>query len=457
MYKRQRQSACKSGDRQTEIVNGICQAVSQTADARCRFVGLAAPRSLPKTTSGKLRRIDTRRLFESDQLKLIAPLAVFDVGDGKSMPNQPQAKAAMAPLDGPLNPAAALDLVMEIISDISGFPIDDITPEVLFSDLGIDSLAAVDAMLTLGERTGVAFSPSDLFNLPTIEALATAISARTLGQSMGSKSYVVLNDPRTSPQQTLDPTRTVFCLPPGGGHVFAYVHLAQHMKSHTLVAFENRSASEQTPIDQLVAQYLQQIRELQPRGPWQLVGYSLGGVFGGLVAKELVDCSLVLVDGLAPNHASYMEASVDPTVFETTAHVGRRLAVGAGQMVVENDDVAEAVEAQIAWDLFSASQVHMDPLPPLSRSTDGKLAGTYVVQLRAPAAEDGVRGTLLESLQDDPNLGWSELCTDLESRVIAGGHFSVVGPDLAKSTARAVLESLEASPYAKSTVRARGD
>nr|WP_282452802.1 AMP-binding protein [Lysobacter sp. CAU 1642] len=445
-----------SGDALSEVVAAIVQAVGHAVNERCRFVGLVAQRSLPKTTSGKLRRVDVRQRFAMGGLSLVAPVFEFDIERTERSPARrecPDSSSTIMKAARPIEPTQAVTWIKEVIAELVGINSGTIATHQSFSDFGIDSLGAVEAMVLLSDRCGQRFGPSDLFNFPTIDALATAISARSISRAMSTNPYVVLNDHRADGEKLLDGSRTVFCMPPGGGHVFAYVHLAQHLAPRTLVAFENRSAESRTPMDELARRYAESIRTLQPEGPWHLLAYSLGGVPGALVAEELGHCDLVLIDGLAPNLASYTRGTVDPSALESTAATGRRMAERAGQLVVEDDDAAAIVEAQMAWDLHSASLVKVESLDPVDRDSEtGEARGVHVVQLRAPEPEAGIEGTLLQTLQNDPHLGWSSLVEDLESRVIAGGHFSVVGPELAAGTAVEVAAAFDASPHAERSI-----
>ncbi|GAB5553390.1 MAG: hypothetical protein Sapg2KO_29810 [Saprospiraceae bacterium] len=437
-----------------EVIASITQAVSLTVDARCRFIGLAAQGSLPKTTSGKLRRVEIRKKFIDQSLSLIRPIAEFSkdpqhIKKLKSRPSKIKDTEEDKSKQGdPIDPGMAATMIIDSLIEVANLNAEEISIEDSFVDFGIDSIEAVQVMLELSERSGQKFTPTDLFNFPNIKSLAAAMSARALTRAMVNKPYVILNDYRNSSDQLLDSAKTIFCMPPGGGHVFAYIHLAEHMKSKTMVAFENQSVKQKIPMDVLAKKFTKMIRELQPNGPWHLLGYSLGGVFGALVAQELGQCNLILVDGLAPNKSQYTGTVINKMSFETTATAGRRLAVQSGQLVVEDDLAADEVEAQIAWDLYSASKVKTSKLKAVHRDEETEsINGIYVVQLRAPTPEDGMQGTLLEMLQDDPLLGWGGMCDELQNKVITGGHFSVVGPQNAANTALEILKVLKDSPY----------
>jgi thioesterase domain-containing protein len=79
-----------------------------------------------------------------------------------------------------------------------------------------------------------------------------------------------------------------FCVHPASGVVSCYQDLARHLgPNQPLYAFRapalNGEASHDRSVEQLASSYLQQLRVVQPRGPYQLGGWS----FGGLVAFEI--------------------------------------------------------------------------------------------------------------------------------------------------------------------------
>lgn len=434
-----------------EVAASITAAVADAVDARCRFICLVAQRSLPKTTSGKLRRLEIQRRFNAGELSLIAPiveLAVEESSSAEASTGAASANDAQLPTapTGPVSPASARAWIVETLGEVTGLTPSEISGEDNFAQFGIDSVAAVEAVARLRALSGVRLSPSDLFNFPTVDLLTATLSSRSVSRAMKDDPYVVFNDTREHPDAPFAAERTLFCLPPAGGHVFAYVHIAQHMPAYCLVAFENNSAQTRTSMQEMGRKFAEQIRELQPRGPWNLLAYSLGGAYGGLVAEQLEDCNLVLVDALAPNIGAGLSIADD--AFDNTASAGRRLAVRSGQLVVEDDDAAASVEAQIAWDLRNLAASEAVTLPPVSvDETSGITTGTHVTLLRGPELEADMNDALLTLLGEYEHLGWEKLRDELPSRVIEGSHFSVVGPALAPNTAREITSELDASPH----------
>ncbi len=76
--------------------------------------------------------------------------------------------------------------------------------------------------------------------------------------------------------------RPVFCFHPGGGQVFVYQLLAERLGSEQpIFALQSRALNdftkEHTSLEAMAADYAQVIREQQPHGPYDLLGWSMGG------------------------------------------------------------------------------------------------------------------------------------------------------------------------------------
>jgi nonribosomal peptide synthetase DhbF len=87
------------------------------------------------------------------------------------------------------------------------------------------------------------------------------------------------------PQGKLNP---LFCIHPGGGFSWSYSRLIRHVPAgHPIYALQARSLTQPgafaANVENMAADYLSLIREIQPSGPYNLLGLS----FGGLVAHEI--------------------------------------------------------------------------------------------------------------------------------------------------------------------------
>ncbi|MFE9002125.1 non-ribosomal peptide synthase/polyketide synthase [Streptomyces sp. NPDC007875] len=151
-----------------------------------------------------------------------------------------------------------------------------------FFDLGGDSLTAAGLVSRVNLAFGTAVSIAALFDSPTVEGLAERLTAGDEGDPLD----VVL------PLRGTGGAEPVFCLPPAGGLSWTYAGLLRHIDpEHPVYALQARGLARDEPLPESVAamaeDYLEQIRAIQPHGPYHLLGWSLGGVLGHLIATRL--------------------------------------------------------------------------------------------------------------------------------------------------------------------------
>ncbi|MFL6127957.1 MAG: MupA/Atu3671 family FMN-dependent luciferase-like monooxygenase [Mycobacteriales bacterium] len=146
-----------------------------------------------------------------------------------------------------------------------------------FFDLGGHSVLAVTLLARVERRFGRRLPLASLFGAPTVAEMA-----RLLRQDSATTRSVVV---------PLRPDGDVpLVILPGAGGNLVYLHqLVAHLPAgisvHGLqpVFAEGTPARLETLVEDMAEQYLPALRELQPAGPYHLVGHS----FGGYVAFEL--------------------------------------------------------------------------------------------------------------------------------------------------------------------------
>jgi nonribosomal peptide synthetase DhbF len=121
-----------------------------------------------------------------------------------------------------------------------------------------------------------------LFEAPTVAGLAVRCSS--LDHPSALEVLVPLR-----PQGSLAP---LFCIHPGGGLGLCYNALLPHIKEdHPVYALQARGIAnpELLPqtIEEMAADYLIQIRQIQATGPYHLLGWSFGGVVAFEIACQL--------------------------------------------------------------------------------------------------------------------------------------------------------------------------
>ncbi|WP_253894822.1 non-ribosomal peptide synthetase [Corallococcus exercitus] len=172
-----------------------------------------------------------------------------------------------------------------------------------FFDLGGHSLLAVHLMALLRERTGRALPLSALFQGSTVERLATLLSpsegTRPLGPNL---ARLDTGDSRRRP---------LFLVHGGGGGVLSYADLVRHLGNDRPVygVFAPGLEDGELPpssMESLARLYLEQVRDVQPHGPYRLAGWSFGGLVVYELARQLQALGetvefLALLDSLAPS------------------------------------------------------------------------------------------------------------------------------------------------------------
>lgn len=171
-----------------------------------------------------------------------------------------------------------------------------------FFALGGQSLLAMRLLSQLYKETGLTLPLRILFSSATPELLAADLEA--LQDNLNKEK---LYSPLILLKKGTGPT-ALFCVHPGGGSGSVYLELAERMPKHfSMFGLQARGLeAEQLPhqtVDEMVVDYIRAIKTVQAVGPYQLLGWSFGGLIAHRLATELEAAGdtvslLVLFDSL---------------------------------------------------------------------------------------------------------------------------------------------------------------
>ncbi|RMI30539.1 non-ribosomal peptide synthetase [Nocardia stercoris] len=163
-----------------------------------------------------------------------------------------------------------------------------------FFALGGNSLSATRLVALLAESTGVTVPLQWLFTDPTPRSLALRIESRRDGfagpdigeQDLAEALAVML------PLRAAGTEPPLFCVHPAIGLAWGYSGLLQYLDPDRPVrGLQSPGLTDPTirfdTLDRLAARYVQEIRSVQPHGPYHLLGYSLGGTIAHAIAVQL--------------------------------------------------------------------------------------------------------------------------------------------------------------------------
>ncbi|MET0625041.1 MAG: thioesterase domain-containing protein, partial [Pyrinomonadaceae bacterium] len=230
------------------------------------------------------------RGFARERLpEYMVPSAFVRMGEMPLTPSGKVDRRALPPPDGSQNmaqgsyvpPRDVLELQLtQAWEDLLG-----VTPVGVrdnFFDLGGHSLLAVRLRARTEQMLGETFALSTLFEAPTVEGLANLLRRR---KGAAHSSPLVILQPRGT-------GRPFFCVHPGGGNVLCYAELSSRMgDDRPFYAFQSRGLDgAQTPlsrVEEMAAEYVRAMREVQPEGPYLVGGWSMGGVVAFEMARQL--------------------------------------------------------------------------------------------------------------------------------------------------------------------------
>lgn len=333
-----------------------------------------------------------------------------------------QALLALASEAGSRRPSGRIDapdaigLICAVCAELLG---TTVSADEDFFELGGDSLLGIRLLSRLREH-GAELTPADLFECRTPRSLATRV-----GGAMPPDGGVTSD----GSQRTFVETRTVcviqsgarrapiYCIHPTSGDIDCYLRLARYLpRDVPVIGLRNAGnvpAENGMAFEALAARYVDEIERYCEWGPFNLLGWSLGGVLTWAVASELNrrgrDLGFVGVVDVGPSgHAASLGCLDDSSLSALIAGEGGRTPTSQTLAVARGN-----LEALLRY------------------TPDASKAPVTVF-----------RATLGTTGEQPPHIGWQGLSPAVTVIDVIGDHFSIMTDPTIETIALAVTDAL---------------
>ncbi|WP_416977676.1 SDR family NAD(P)-dependent oxidoreductase [Streptomyces sp. T028] len=416
-------------------------------------VDLTGPRLL---RGASLREVGREVL---EELGLDSPAPAADAGPAapdRTGPDRTGPDRQSAPsLPNFLGPRDAAErLVASSWAEVLGRGPKDVRED--FTTVGGDRSAAAAMADVIRRRLGddaeLSLTADAVLAQRTVAAVADLI--RPVVNRTGPSAVTTLRPP--SPGSSRPP---LFTFHPAGGPTSVYLPLTGLLPAgQPVYGFER--ADELGTMEEKAAHYLTLIREIQPEGPYHLLGWSFGGCLAYEAAGQLTAGGegvgyLGLIDTILP--AALQQRESPEFLLERFSRFaeyiektyGHRLELPHEELAATPDD------RQIEVIMRLVAEAGLDMSPSIMEHQRTSYVDARVGERYAPRPYDGPvvlyraqqptpLTTALDPryLRDDADLGWAPLCRSLEIVPVGGDHLSVIDPPNVRAIAQHLTRAL---------------
>ena len=303
-----------------------------------------------------------------------------------------------------------------------------------FFDLGGDSLLTLNMMFEIEEALGIELPVTMIYQTPNIASLSAAIEQHAEHKF---SPLVPIKSGEGAP---------LFIVHGVGGNVMELFGLGKHIDGPVYAIQARGLDGREEPnrsIAEMAAYYLSAIRTAQPRGPYNLAGYSSGGLIAYEIAQQLKANSedthiLALIDSQTNARQWPLAVWFDVLRRRTRHHRATIRLLSAKEKIAYGAKIAASFYGRILW---RAGLGKADIAPPLEMRIPAALQKVFRATLEAvanykPKRYDGEVLLCVSQLGDpmmaEPQKIWRRYIRKLDVQTIPGNHRTMIEGDNGK-------------------------
>ncbi|QIR37149.1 amino acid adenylation domain-containing protein [Tolypothrix sp. PCC 7910] len=325
--------------------------------------------------------------------------------------------------------------------------IDQIGVKDNFFDLGGHSLLAPYLSARIKQQIGKEISIATLFQNPTIEQQATILQQDS---DVTNSSCLVAIQPHGSQPP-------LFCLPGAGGTPFYLSNLARCLgQDQPFYSFQANNLSGEleaiAQVEDIAANYIQELLAIQPQGPYFLAGHSFGGKVAFEMAQQLIEkghevALVAILDSKAP----FDQENLIGHDWDNAKWLGE-FARATELVFTKNLDISDEILQSLVWEeqlkyILQRLKI-VDILPPdaeinqlnnmvqilkansLVNYVPQRFYPTRIALLRASeTAVEQPNSELHSQILQDATWGWSKFSTEpVNLHFVPGNHITMMNP-----------------------------
>ncbi|MCP4220303.1 MAG: amino acid adenylation domain-containing protein, partial [bacterium] len=233
------------------------------------------------------------------------PLATLPLSPNGKVDKKALPEPGPVPVDSYVAPRNKTeDTLARIWAEILHLDKDTIGIDADFFQMGGHSLKATLLVTEVQKQLGARIGLVEFFQFPTIRCLAQTVETKAETVSPHPDTHII------QLRRGTDKEKHLFFVHDGTGEVEGYLELCRHLdksfncwgiKAHSLINCAPRNVT----IPELAGSYLPALGNIQPHGPYNIIGWSLGGIHAYEMARQLQQTGektgfLAIVDSVFP-------------------------------------------------------------------------------------------------------------------------------------------------------------